>query len=149
MRGLTAFVAGLLALPLGGCGDAASKLVPVSGSVTMDGKPLPGAVVTFTPTGTTPGVGGSGLTGQDGAFVLAEGRRAARGVPPGDYKVVITRLLKPDGSPVPADAKPIEAGGNESLPPEYSDPLKTTLKATVRVRGGTFEFPLKEAAGGT
>jgi hypothetical protein len=57
-----------------GCGGGEPSLAPVSGIVTVDGKPYPDAVVSFQPIGTkdalNPGRGSSGYTDANGRFVL-------------------------------------------------------------------------------
>jgi Carboxypeptidase regulatory-like domain len=70
-------------LSITGCGNG---LTPITGVVTMDGKPLPNAIVTFFPVD-----GGSSATGKTddkGSYkligVLGEGLK------PGSYKVAIT-----------------------------------------------------------
>lgn len=68
-----------LALAIGlmtasGCGGDTPTLAPVSGVVTLDGKPYPDAVVSFQPIGSeelpNPGRGSSGFTDANGRFVL-------------------------------------------------------------------------------
>jgi hypothetical protein len=54
-----------------GCGDC--KLAPVLGTVTLDGQPLPNAVVVFQPLGKgelNPGVGSTGRTNDKGEYRL-------------------------------------------------------------------------------
>ena len=88
-----------LAFP--GCGPRIAR-VPVSGVVTLDGKPVVVAAVTFVPRG--PGQPGMAVTDAAGRFMLHElGMHA--GIRQGEYDVVI---LKADGPPVPA-VEPIEA----------------------------------------
>lgn len=74
------FVAGCM-LSIAGCGGAGFKFAPVSGQVTMDGKPLPNVHVTFMPLGTTDsdvvGPGSHDLTDADGRFQL----RTTTGIP--------------------------------------------------------------------
>lgn len=69
-RVFPAFATGVLLLT--GCGGGASNdlpdLVPVTGTVTQDGKPLSGAVVTFEPA--TGGGISAGLTDDAGKFEL-------------------------------------------------------------------------------
>ena len=66
-------MSGLMVL-LVGCSD--NKIAPVSGVVTVDGKPYPDAVVTFQPLGTpespNPGRGSSAYTDENGRFVLMQ-----------------------------------------------------------------------------
>lgn len=62
----------LAALVFVGCKPSTPPIVPVSGTVTVDGKPLPHAKVWFTPT--VPGVNGdfmaSAVTDEEGKYVL-------------------------------------------------------------------------------
>ncbi len=65
-------LAGALAVCLAGCGP--SHYVPVSGVVTVNGKPYRNAVVQFQPIGTKenprPGRGSTGKTDENGRFTL-------------------------------------------------------------------------------
>lgn len=120
----------LVLLFASGCsGDSAGE-VPVTGTVTLDERPLVGAAVMFRPTGTTPGNGGSALTAEEGLFTLS-GPQGQKGIAPGEYKVTVSLRLKRDGTPLPPDTPPIEADATESLPPKYSDPERTELLVTV------------------
>jgi hypothetical protein len=78
----------LFALPSlgGGCGGRA-KPVKVEGIVTLDGKPLSGATVTFMPIGEN-GRTASGRTDTDGSFRLTT-YRSDDGAVPGEYKVLV------------------------------------------------------------
>lgn len=57
-----------------GCGGEGSNLAPVSGRVTLDGKPFPNAYVMFQPVATkgndNPGRGSMAVTDADGKFTL-------------------------------------------------------------------------------
>jgi hypothetical protein len=112
--------------------------------VTLDGKALAGAAISFSPTGSTKGRGSAGRTAKDGTYELAtpEGKKGAVA---GTYKVVISRYVMPDGSEfVPNDrVSPMDAGARESLPLQYSDLNVTELTATVGEGGGTVNFHLK------
>jgi hypothetical protein len=86
-------------LLLAGVGCARNP-VGVSGVVTMDGKPLYGALVTFLPTGK--GRSAMATTQEDGSFTLStlQGVDAGAGVWPGAYKVTVHRAEYPDpGTP--------------------------------------------------
>ncbi len=123
------------------------KFVPYSGTVTLDGKPLAGATVQFNPDASITkgaGAGGFGVTGTDGKFTLKY-RGERDGVPPGTYKVTFSRLTRPDGSPIPASTSAAEAGGQESLPANYSDPEQSQSMVVIGEKGGTGEFPLESA----
>ena len=73
LRLLAAVALGAMLGAAAGCGSG-SKYVPVSGVVTLNGKPYPNAAVMFQPVGgkdnQNPGRGSSGLTDQNGRFVL-------------------------------------------------------------------------------
>jgi len=116
-----------------GCGQQASNpdLVPVSGTVHLVGQPLAGASVTFIAVGATPGEGATGITDEAGRYELAH-FRAGKGAMPGEYKVVISKRVMSDGSPIPAGTLSIaELSTREVLPPRYSDYNNSQLKATV------------------
>ena len=72
---------GLLAAVVGCSGGP--KFAPVSGVVTLDGKPYPKAVVSFQPVGTegnpNPGRGSSAYTDENGRFVLMGDNEIERG----------------------------------------------------------------------
>ena len=97
-------VAGLLAVSAG-CGDDLG-LTEVSGVVTLDGKPVPNATVTFTPKGGD-GSPSYGTTDADGSYGLRFSRDR-EGVLPGIHDVTVTvdKLGK-------ADAEALRAEGEE------------------------------------
>jgi len=124
-------------------GANAPALVPVNGTVTLDGKPVSGALVTFIPTGSTRGKGAYGVTDENGRYELSEDG-ANKGAPAGEYRVVCNKWVMPDGSDLPRDSKvaPDEAGAKEFFPRKYSNEAETELKATVSASGGTIDFKL-------
>ena len=76
------------------------ELVPVSGTVTLDGKPLSGATVTFLPVGATRGRSCYGVTGADGRYELMETDKN-KGAPEGEFEVLCNKWVMPDGSDLP------------------------------------------------
>jgi hypothetical protein len=59
--------------PFAGCNSEGYGLAPISGVVTLDGNPVPGALVNFQPTakdGTNPGPGSTGRCDEAGRYVL-------------------------------------------------------------------------------
>jgi hypothetical protein len=128
----------------GGRGGNLPELVPVQGTVTLDGKPLTGAEVAFIPAGDTRGSGATGYTKEDGKYELAA-PKGVKGAPAGDYKVVITKRVMPDGSDFPPGSQvgPMDSPARQILPPQYSAPEQTKLTAKVTKWGGPIDFALK------
>ncbi len=75
----------LLATMLVGCSGSDRPLSRVTGKVTLDGKPIADAVVTFV--STSGGVACSGSTDSKGEYII--GCQFGAGAPPGVYKVQI------------------------------------------------------------
>jgi hypothetical protein len=91
---MTAPAVGLALVFAAGCGDG-PKFAPVSGVVTLNGKPYPHAAVTFQPLGTgdnpNPGRGSAAYTDENGRFVLKTDDGRA-GAVPGKHRVrIMTR----------------------------------------------------------
>ena len=133
-------------LALSGCGGGVDpgKGVAVSGTVTMDGKPLEGANVTFM-NGT---FAGYGRTNAEGKYRLVQGAL------PGNNKVVISKIEGGGEAPVDDPESGMDAGMREAeamgnpegeapriakdlVPAEYSDPSKTKLTYEVPAGGTT------------
>lgn len=75
-----------------GCGRGdGPELVPVTGTVKLDGQPLPGATIHFIPQGKKGGRPAKAVTDDDGDFEMKYSA-ANKGVPPGRYEVRITTL---------------------------------------------------------
>jgi hypothetical protein len=141
----------LLLLMSVGCGDA--KTVKVQGTVTLDGKPLAGAMVTFLPLSEKEGRAGGGRTDSGGNFRLTT-FKTDDGLLPGQYRVTVVmpdddRANVTGGNPMEMDEKAKRAyfskgssqGRREAakrktkkpspIPAVYGDPLKTPFKETV------------------
>lgn len=141
----------LLALECVGCGGGVSdapKLVPAHGSVTYNGRPLPGATVSFYP---EKGPAAMASTDLEGKFTLTTGGRS--GVVHSKCKVTITKIegpVLPMTNPTPEDMKKMYQGGTtpqgpKSLIPEkYANPATSGLEADVSEEGSKndFVFPL-------
>lgn len=88
-----------------GCGGAGSvsidPLVPVGGTLLVDGKPLDGVVVTFSPETGKNNRGGAGKTNATGAFTVTHLNENKPGLPPGKYTLSYSRMRLPDGSAAP------------------------------------------------
>lgn len=116
----------LASLPCFGCSRSARPpLGEVSGTVTLDGQPLPRALVTFVP------IAGPGRTSH--AYTDSEGRytlvylRDIPGADVGQHVVRITTVSE-------------EFRGREQLPLRYH--AQSTLIASVEPGSNTHDFPL-------
>jgi hypothetical protein len=88
-RTLRLFVSPFFLLPillLAGCSQSGPELAPVSGQVTLDGRPLENADLTFNVQGKSPGVA---RTDSDGRYEVMY-KRGVMGAPVGLNKVSIT-----------------------------------------------------------
>lgn len=141
---------------LAGCqgGDSSNEsmgddapLLPVSGTITRDGKPLAHAVVTFLPKTGLPGVA---ETGADGSYTLKTASRD--GLKAGDYKVAVSYLVSAEGEPQglgPRNSIAVPKSmltAKEKILPEYADLGRTTLTAKVEPGKTTFPFDVKGEA---
>lgn len=120
--------------------------VPVSGTVTLDGKPLAGANITFVPETQAGFKGAIGRTDDSGKYELntdVGGGKSSKGAIPGKYRITVSRLVKPDGTPLPPDFKepPMNVGAVESIPMKYFQG-DTLLSYEVPAAGGTYEIQL-------
>jgi len=113
--------------------------------VTVDGKPLEGAGVTFVPDqGPKESTTGNGTSNASGQYRLR--CRYGKGVAPGRYKVTISLLeaagpgAKP-GDPIPGDRiMAVRSGRARQKYPAYANALTTPLTAEVPASGGSFDF---------
>lgn len=65
------------------------------------------------------------------------------GIPAGKYRVLVSQILKPDGTPLGPDEMAADAGAENVLPPVYQDPGQTPLGADVPEGGKSFDFDIK------
>lgn len=126
-----------------GCGTGNSvSTAPTSGTVTLGGKPLEGAIVSFFPEGG--GVESVAVTNGAGDYKMMTIDQA--GTAPGSYKVTISHLVPKDGTSVPEGMDPIQLKMQglavENLPERYSDYEKTELKADVTSESNDIDFDL-------
>ncbi len=112
-----------------GCGSSGPELGTVSGIVTLDGKPLQGATVQF-----TPGLGrvSRGRTRADGTYELRYVGNE-KGALLGEHKVMITSRWEEED---PVTGRFTEHP--ERLPPKYH--VKSDLKQTVEAGHNKFDF---------
>ena len=139
---------GVLPAILAGCSRETVKLpdtVPYSGKVTLDGKPLSGAAIQFTPgRESKDGYSATGITNAEGKYELNTviGKHIKPGVTPGSYRVTVSLLASADGKPFDPKATAIPHM-KQTLKAEYSDLAATRLVAKVGDKGATQDFDLK------
>jgi len=125
-----------------------SGLVTVSGVVTLDGNPLPNATVTFVPISKGDGeMSAGGLSDSTGKYILRTGSDKNYGIKPGEYKVIISSFVMPDGTTkeIGPEVSPMQLkleGAKQVVPPKYSDFIASTLTSNVGPEGGKIDFPL-------
>lgn len=130
----------LLPMLIVGCATE-EKGTPTSGTLLLDDMPLANASVYYSPVGDTPGNGGGGMSDASGKFTITGSR--GPGLPPGEYRVVVSRLLRPDGSMPDPNIPPIESDASETLPAIYTSPDTTPLQATVAEGPSSHELRLQ------
>lgn len=112
---------------LTGCsgGESLPDLATVTGSVSLDGSPLPAANIIFQP---QQGKTAFAMTDENGKFELMYNKDVT-GATPGSYSVKISKEKNP------------EEPGNELLPAKYNE--QTTLTADVKAdQENDFQFDL-------
>ncbi len=131
-----AALVGLAGLLAAGCGRGKSySVVPVSGTVTLDNKPLEGVVVIFQPIAgpavSDAGPGSSGVTDANGKFTLqlVTGEQKA-GAVVGKHRVTLgtKREQAPDDDTIRVTKSPIPPK-YEGKPQEFTVPAGGTDKA--------------------
>jgi len=122
-------------LPFAGCVPA---LVPVSGTVTLDGQPLGSAAVMFTPPAGRPVTGKTDAQGKFSLFTNSPGDGVARG----QYTVTISAYKSEfDKRDVAGKADYVERTV-WLAPQKYSSPTTSGLTAAVP-GNGKFDFVLE------
>ena len=133
----------LLLATLAGCKK--SSEFDVSGTITIDHQPLANGDIRLIPINNTPGLGGSARTDTNGKFTLTSAQ-GGKGIAAGEYKVVISKRKRPDGSDADPNAPPIESDARESLPPIWSDETQTTLTVKFTKEKKQYDFNLATPA---
>jgi len=101
-----------------GCGGSGGKVAPVTGTVTLDGKPLANALVAFQPMATpgkpNAGMGSTGITDANGKYTLKTVDTDRSGAVVAKHSVMIT--MKPESSDLDVPRPPQKA----LLPAKYN-----------------------------
>lgn len=135
LRFLNLVVAALLV----GCSGNAVKypeLAPVTGTVTLDGKPLEAATITFVP---TMGRASSGLTDTAGHYTLSYTKTLA-GATLGPHRVMIKKMVVDRSSGPTAEEKRMDAATNAML---AESGLPLVVEANNQSAGTAKPQPLK------
>jgi hypothetical protein len=105
-----------------GCGGGSKGVVPVSGKVTLDGKPLPNATVMFSPIADPgsidAGPGSSAKTNEKGEYTL-QASTGKKGAQVGKHRVTISSLSPQitEGDERPRGGPPLV----DKIPAKYRD----------------------------
>jgi len=144
----TALALAACALLLGGCkgGRRSPTITEAEVVVTINGQPLPNALVTLTPT--TPGYAGnaiaSGVTDESGKAVLSCGGKPGACV--GANKVTVIDAPAPEEARGDSDQAQVKAAAyqrslkNRPIPPQYANLAQSD--ATIEVKQGQKEYKL-------
>jgi hypothetical protein len=144
---------GMLLVTSMGCGSNAKvpkwpEPIKVTGIVTLDDEPLNGATISFNPVDSTLGTGAIGTTDDSGQYEplsrMPDGK-SKYGIIPGKYRVSLSRMVKPDGTPWRPDPSrpggPMNSGARDVMPPEFS--LASKLMIDVAEGKDEYDFNLK------
>ena len=138
MRGSLIIASRALALLVvcSGCGGGDGQRVPVSGTVTLDGKPMRSVQVTFDRPDLSANENKSyaGMTDATGRYTLREAGKTQEGVPPAEYRVSLTTTVEDPANPMPR-AKSTTIFAGDGPPP----PLERIPRA---YQGGNLKFPV-------
>jgi hypothetical protein len=86
----------IVTLMISGCGSQGVSVTPATGLVLYEGEPVSGAVVSFVSALESGGRGASAITEEDGTFVLMTQGAEQNGAVPGEYAVLITKMVAVD-----------------------------------------------------
>ncbi len=150
---------GIVSCLLLGCGPGGPRLVPVSGTLSLDGQPLAYKSLLFIPEGETGGNGAGGYTDGTGNYeliaVVFGSTKDHRGCPPGRYRVVVSEPTipiraedfeasdaGPEGDDPVAAVGPVGVRTGQMVPAIYSTEATTTLLVDVPDSGGQIDVAL-------
>lgn len=139
-----------------GCGGPTDKLnlVPVTGTITLEGQPLSGATVTYFPQAAQ-GVAASATTDDHGKYTLQTAGAQRPGAVPGGYNVTVMKTeVKQLTTEEQAIAQTKMKGksmfgpplteAKQLLPLKYRNPTQSGFTATVSESGkNSFDFDVK------
>jgi len=120
-------------LPTAGCGSG-PEMAPVSGHITVAGRPVNRGTVFFVPDAKKGAIGkaASGNSGPDGTYSLRTGLDM-KGALVGNYRVAVTGRGMDDPETMPP---------NRQIPSRYGNPDQSGLTAEVKSEPNTLDFDL-------
>lgn len=135
----------VMLLFVNGCGNRAIKTEKVTGTVTLDGVPLEGAMVGFNPKVKGEGHAGYAVTDSSGRFILQTQLGAAgAGTTLGEYAITVTKseqvVVGKTKNDYGQDMETKQV--REVLPLIYANPNKTPFSAKVEPGENDFKFEL-------
>ena len=145
----------LFAVAICGCGPRGPAVEIVEGVVLLDGEPVEGATVFFSPAPTdgksAAGLPAAGRTGPGGTFLLnaVGGARSGGGTKVGEYVVMV---IKQESDSLPArdpnapPSPPVDMKIRDLLPTIYKLGATSPLRATVKQGKNTYRFELVSSA---
>lgn len=127
------------------------ELIAVTGVIKAGGKPLENATVIFMPIAKG-GFSAMGVTDGQGKYGLQTraGQDVHPGIPAGEYQVMVSRMVKPDGSVLPRDPSkpPAMSAARQSISPEFSmGGAMNKQKANVTKTSNSFDFEVSMMRG--
>ena len=134
--GLAGVFVGLIAVAgFGGCSNRPANVGYVKGKVTLDGQPVPNALVSFTPTKTGAGTVSNARTDANGDYILSY-TKDIQGADVGEHTVRVTTF-----QPANPDEEPPTALVPEKIPAKYN--TKSELKKEVKEGNNEINIELK------
>jgi hypothetical protein len=137
----------LTLVAISGCGSEEDRIAlqPVSGIVTMNGKPLANASIVFLPeAGNAVSTPGNDVSGPEGTFKLMWRNRA--GVSPGKYKAIVTESSPAENLTTGVDPYMARLGKEVSQTARKNAvaPARKEFPVEVSATKATFDFDLKK-----
>lgn len=145
-----AFVGLLAAIAVGpaGCGSKRPALAPVTGTVSLDGKPLARGTLTFEAKGLRPATARI----EQGRILEATTYRPGDGIPVGQQRIAVFARAEPDGAgsgpssgknqPATRHGFPASMTARSLLPPRYNEPSTSGLSVDIGPGSNTLDLPL-------
>jgi hypothetical protein len=132
----------LILLFCAGCAEKTPyDVVYVTGTVLLDGEPVDGVSVTFSPVDHNEGHAAGGVTNAQGVFKLTTGGVAIdRGAEPGTYHVSLSKVKGVDKTFPEEDAGLVFTVLEDQLPMKYKSPQTSGIEPVTVVKNGKNEF---------